>query len=89
MTTFDREYFKKKENPGLKKGIEYTKCCNKEIGVWTLNQNNLEDWKLIEDHCAQHLRDYPTTETITAECCKTCGRLLGYTSTINQKAYSG
>lgn len=89
MTTFDREYFKKKENPYSAKGIEYTKCCNKEIGIGTLNKKTVEDWKIIEEHCAQHLRDYPTTETITAECCKTCGRLLGYTSTINQKAYKG
>ena len=87
MNTFDRDYFKKKENPNLKKGIEVTKCCGLETHHTHLNKNNLEDWRLIEDHCAQHLRDYPSTETITALCCKTCGRLIKYTSTLNSKAY--
>ena len=55
MNTFDRDYFKKKENPKLKKGIEVTECCGLETHHTYLNQNNLEDWKLIEEHCEQHL----------------------------------
>jgi len=30
---------------------------------------------------------YPNCKTITPHCCKKCGRLLEYTTTLNDKTY--
>ena len=83
----DRDYFKRKANPNAKKGPQLTECCGENRDYVGINVKNIEDWSLIEDHCEQHLRDHPSTETITALCCVTCGRLIEYSSTLNDKAY--
>tara|TARA_R110001592_G_scaffold5372_10_gene29633 strand:- start:366 stop:671 length:306 start_codon:yes stop_codon:yes gene_type:complete len=87
MTTMDRAYFKKKDTG---KEIELlTKCCNTSVDDNSLNKNKPDDWLLIEEYCRRQLDEYPSTETITPICCKGCGKLLKYTSTVNDKAYYG
>jgi len=87
MVKMDRAYFKKKDTG---KEVElFTKCCNIAVDRIGLNKNKPEDWELIEEHCRRQLDDYPATETITPICCKECGRLLKYSSTVNEKAYYG
>jgi len=83
----DRNYFKYKQTG--KKTTRYTKCCKLDKDRNHLNKNNPEDWKLIEEYCERQLTDYPSTETIEPICCKKCGRLLKYVSTLNSKAYYG
>jgi hypothetical protein len=82
----DREYFKTKKSGKKPKG-RYTKCCNQENDRDILNKNNKADWALIENHCEDHLIRYSNTETIEPICCKKCGRLMEYKSTISDKAY--
>jgi len=87
MTTMDRSYFKKKDTG---REVELlTKCCKTSVDNTGLNKNKKEDWELIEDYCRTKLNDYPSTESITPICCKECGKLLSYSSTVNNKAYYG
>ena len=83
----DRNYFKHKQTG--KKTTQYTKCCKQDKDYDHLNKNNPEDWKLIENHCHRQLTEHPSTETIEPICCKKCGILLKYVSTLNSKAYYG
>ena len=83
----DREYFKQKKTGKKTKG-RYTICCGQEKDRDLLNKNNKADWGLIEQHCEDHLTSYSNTETIEPICCKICGRLLEYKSTVNNKAYT-
>ena len=83
----DREYFKVKKTGKKPKG-RYTKCCNQEKDRDILNKNKPEDWKLIEEYCENQLIHYSSTETIEPICCKKCGRLIQYISTISDKAYN-
>ena len=83
----DRDYFKRKANPNAKKGIKLTECCKQDTDRKLLNKNNKDDWELIENHCEQVLVDSPSTETITPVCCKVCGRLIEYKSTLNEKSW--
>ena len=87
MTTMDRAYFKKKDTG---REVELlTKCCKTSVDNPGLNKNIKEDWELIGDYCRTKLNDYPSTESITPICCKECGKLLSYSSTVNNKAYYG
>ena len=78
----DREYFKEKRT-GKKAVGRYTKCCNQDRDRDTLNKNNKDDWELIEQHCEDHLTRYSSVTDITPICCKVCGRLLRYITTID------
>ena len=81
----DRAYFKKKANPKAKKGSQLTECCKQDVYRNILNRNNKDDWELIENYCEEILQFNSGTETITPECCKVCGRLIKYVSTLNYK----
>ena len=83
----DRDYFKKKANPKAKKGPQLTVCCKQSVDRHILNKNNKDDWELIEDYCEEQLRMYSSTENITPICCKVCGRLIKYISTLNNKSW--
>ena len=82
----DREYFKEKKTGKKPKG-RYTICCGQEKDRDLLNKNNEVDWALIEEHCEDHLMYYPSTETIEPICCKKCGRLIEYKTTLSEEAY--
>ena len=82
----DRDYFKYKDNPRKRK-TRLTSCCGLDEDHKSLNVNNEEDWKLIEEYIQDSLTDHPTTEAITPMSCKVCGRLLRYQSTLNYKAW--
>jgi hypothetical protein len=79
----DRAYFKKKANPKAKKGPQLMECCKQDVDRNILNKNNKNDWELIEDYCEEVLRMNSGTESITPVCCKICGRLIKYLSTLN------
>ena len=83
----DRDYFKRKANPNAKKGPQLTECCGENRDYVGINVKNIEDWELIELHIEDHLRDYPGIKSITPISCETCGRLIEYSSTLNQEAY--
>ena len=83
----DRNYFKYKNKSKPKETKRVTDCCNVDIDYEHLNVTNKRDWSLIEEHIEQHLFEYPSTETMTPVSCTTCGRLLEYTSTLNNKAW--
>ena len=83
----DRDYFKKKANPKAKKGPQLTECCKQDVDRNILNKNNKDDWELIEDYCEEQLRMHSSTENITPICCKVCGRLIKYISTLNNKSW--
>jgi hypothetical protein len=87
MTTMNRAYFKKKDTGKVVELL--TKCCNTSVDDIGLNKNKADEWELIEDYCRRHLDNYPSTETITPICCDGCGKLLRYSSTVNDKAYYG
>jgi hypothetical protein len=82
----DRQYFKEKKTGKKSKG-SHTKCCDRDKDRHILNKNKPHEWKLIEEYCENHLARYSSTETIEPICCKICGRLLEYKSTVNNKAY--
>ena len=82
-TPLDRDYFKKKANPNAKKGSRITNCCGENEDRDGMNVTSIEDWKLIELHIEEHLRDYPKTISITPISCKSCGRFLEYKSVID------
>ena len=83
----DRDYFKRKANPKAKKGPQLTECCGENRDYVGINVKNIEDWELIELHIEDHLRDYPGIKSITPISCETCGRLIEYSSTLNQEDY--
>ena len=87
-TPLDRDYFKKKENPNYGKAPKLTKCCGKDIDHEVLNVFKKDDWEQIEEHIRQYLHDYPTTETVTPVSCDVCGRLLEYSCTLNEGAWT-
>ena len=77
-----RNYFKEKRT-GKKSKCSYTKCCGEIKDRHILNKKNPEEWKLIEQHCEDHLTRYSSVIDITPICCKVCGRLLKYVSKID------
>lgn len=87
LKALDRSFFKFRET-GIEKKKEL-ECCGQDPDHHTLNKNNDDEWELILQHCERHLNDYPATETIVPRCCETCGRLIDYSCTINEKAYYG
>ena len=42
-----------------------------------------KDWKLIETHIEDYLRDYTKVISVTPISCKTCGRFLEYSTEID------
>ena len=85
----DRNYFKYKNKSKPKDTKRLTECCNQDLDYDGLNVNNKDHWRMIEEHIEDHLFTYPSTEAMTPESCETCGRLLGYSSTLNSKAWRG
>ena len=81
-----RSYFKEKKTGKKSKG-SHTKCCGQDKDRHILNKNKPHEWKLIEDHCEDHLIHYSTVKDIKPICCKICGRLLEYKCTLYDKAY--
>ena len=79
----DRDYFKRKANPNVKKGPQLTECCGQDKDRDIMNVNNADDWKLIENHIEDYLRDYTKTLSVTPISCKTCGRFLEYSTEID------
>ena len=86
MKSLDRDYFKEKKTGKKSKGA-YTICCGQEKDRHILNKNNKADKELIEDYCEEQLRIYSSTKNITPMCCKVCGRLIKYISTLNNKSW--
>ena len=68
----DRDYFKRKKNPNWDAKKKLTECCEQPLAHEVLNVQ---------------LHDYPNTETITPISCETCGRLLEYSSTLNENTW--
>ena len=86
----NRAYFRNKDKPkkDQKKQRIITECCRQDITDRPgLNKNNLDDWKLMESHCEDHLFRYPGADDITPRCCETCGLLQQYIVTVNNKVY--
>ena len=81
----DRNYFKVKRTGKESKG-SHTKCCGQDKDRHILNKNKKDEWKLIEDHCEDHLIHYSSVKDITPICCKVCGRLLEYKCTLDIKS---
>ena len=81
----DRDYFKKKANPKAKKGPQLTECCGENTDHVGINVKNKEDWELVELHIEDYLRDYPGIKNVTPISCDICGRLIEYSSTLNDK----
>ena len=84
----DRNYFKEKHTGKKSKG-SHTKCCGQSKDRHILNKNKKDEWELIEGHCERHLIHYTSVKDITPICCKVCGRLIEYKSTLNEEAYYG
>ena len=82
----DRNYFKEKRTGKKSKG-SHTKCCGQAKDRHILNKKKPEEWKLIENHCEDHLTHYSSVIDITPICCKVCGRLLKYITTIDPRSY--
>ena len=82
----DRDYFKEKHTGKKSKG-SHTICCDQEKDRHILNKNKPDEWELIEQHCEDHLIHYSSVKDITPICCKVCGRLLRYISTIDTDKY--
>ena len=80
----DRDYFKYKDRPKRHDEKDVTSCCGLDVDRKVLNVNRKEDWKQIENHIEDHLRDYKSTKSITPIVCKDCGRLLEYISVVKQ-----
>ena len=82
----DRKYFTEKKT-GKKALGTHTVCCNQSKERHILNKKKPHEWKLIEEYCENHLIHYPNCESITPHCCKKCGRLLEYTTKLNDRTY--
>ena len=82
----DRNYFKVKKTGKKSKG-SHTICCGQDKDRHILNKNKKDEWKLIEDHCEDHLIHYSSVKDITPICCKVCGRLLEYKCTLDTDPY--
>ena len=85
----DRDYFKYKNRSKPKESKRVTECCQQDLDYDHLNVNNKDDWRKIEDYIEENLFNYPSTEAMMPQSCTTCGRLLGYISTLNDKAWRG
>tara|TARA_B100001248_G_C27267259_1_gene401324 strand:+ start:373 stop:672 length:300 start_codon:yes stop_codon:yes gene_type:complete len=83
----DRDYFKKKKDPKWDAKKKLTECCEQDVDHEVLNVFKKDDWEQIEEHIRQQLHDYSNTETITPISCETCGRLLEYSSTLNENTW--
>ena len=79
----DRDYFKRKANPKIKKGPQLTSCCGQDKDLDNLNVRFSEDWKLIENHIEEHLREYTKLISVTPVSCEECGILLEYVTEID------
>ena len=84
----DRDYYKKKDNPKWNAVQKLTPCCEQPVDHDFLFVNKKGDWEMIEEHIRQYLHDYPNTETVTPVSCEVCYRLLEYSCTLNEKAYT-
>ena len=82
----NRSYFKEKKTGKKSKGT-YTICCGQDKDRHILNKNKPHEWKMIEQHCENHLTHYSTVKDITPICCKKCGRLMEYKTTISERLY--
>ena len=82
----DRNYFKEKHTGKKSKG-SHTICCGQDKDRHILNKNKKDEWEMIERHCEEHLMHYSSVKDITPICCKVCGRLLKYITTIDPKSY--
>ena len=82
----DRKYFTEKKT-GKKTSGTHTVCCNQVKERHVLNKKKPHEWALIEEYCENHLIYYPNSESIRPECCKKCGRLLGYITSLNDRTY--
>ena len=82
----DRKYFTEKKT-GKKALGTHTTCCNQLKDRHILNKNKPHEWKMIEHHCEDHLLHYSSVETIEPICCKECGRLMEYKTTISEGVY--
>ena len=78
----NRSYFKQKKTGKISKG-SHTKCCGEAKDRHILNKNKPDEWELIEQHCEDHLARYSSVTDITPICCKVCGRLIRYITTID------
>ena len=74
----DRDYFRYKDRPKSVDEKPVTTCCGQDVDRDILNVNDSEDWKQIENHIENHLREYKSVESVTPISCKDCGRLLEY-----------
>tara|TARA_B100001778_G_scaffold289495_1_gene258435 strand:+ start:484 stop:774 length:291 start_codon:yes stop_codon:yes gene_type:complete len=81
--SLDRDYFKRKANPRSKKGPQLTSCCGQDKDYDNLNVKSSEDWKLIENHIEEHLREYTKHISVTPVSCEKCGILLEYVTEID------
>ena len=79
----DRDYFKRKANPNARKGPQLNDCCSQDLDRDGMNVKNSEDWKLIETHIEDYLRDYTKVISVTPISCNTCGRFLEYSTEID------
>jgi|TARA_R110002110_G_scaffold89128_1_gene232219 hypothetical protein len=82
----DRKYFTEKKT-GKRATGTHTVCCGQDKNRHILNKKKPYDWKLIEDYCENHLTYYPNCDSITPHCCKKCGRLIEYTTSLKDKTY--
>jgi hypothetical protein len=82
----DRDYFKEKKTGKKSKG-RYTVCCNHDKDRHILRKTKPEEWKLIENHCEDHLIRYSSTKDIKPICCKVCGRLIEYICTLYTESF--
>ena len=82
----DRKYFTEKKT-GKKTSGTHTACCNQVKERHILNKKKPHEWKLIEEYCENHLIHYANCQTITPHCCKKCGRLIEYTTSLKDKTY--
>ena len=82
----DRNYFKVKRTGKESKG-SHTKCCGQDKDRHILNKNKKDEWELIEQHCENHLIHYSNVKNIEPICCKKCGRLLEYISTLYSNSW--
>ena len=78
----NRSYFKQKKTGKISKG-SHTKCCGEAKDRHILNKKKPDEWELIEQHCEDHLARYSSVTDITPICCKVCGRLIRYITTID------
>ena len=79
----DRAYFEKKKDPKYDDQDAYTECCNELKTGDHMMKGNKADWKLIENHIEEHLREYTKHISVTPVSCEECGILLEYVTEID------